>query len=138
MNEFPFQILSPERIIYQRETVSLVVPGVEGYLGVMANHAPMLAALGVGQVKATAGSGEASLFALTGGILEVTIEEVRLFADAAEKAEEIDVGRAEAARARALSRLSERSAEIDAARAHAALMRALNRLRVAQKARGER
>ncbi|NIM06089.1 MAG: ATP synthase F1 subunit epsilon [Armatimonadetes bacterium] len=136
MREFSFEILSPERIIYQRKIVSLVAPGVEGYLGVMANHAPMLAALTVGQVKSTDASNASSYFALSGGILGVSKDQVTLLADAAEKAEEIDVGRAESAKSRALSRLSKRSPDVDIAKAHASLMRALNRLHVAAKRTG--
>jgi len=136
MKEFAFQILSPERIIYQGKVVSLVAPGLEGYLGVMADHAPLLAALTVGEVRITEAERKTFYFAVSGGLLEVDKGDVTLLADAAEKAEEIDAHRAEEAKARAQSRLSRRTREIDVTRAHAALMRALNRLRVASRANG--
>jgi F-type H+-transporting ATPase subunit epsilon len=126
-------MLTPEKILYQGEIASLVAPGQEGYLGVMANHAPMVAALATGEVKITNEKGKTSYFALSGGMLEVEREEVTLLADAAEKIEEIDVKRAETARERAAARLAKPSKDIDVTRAQAALMRALNRLRIAKK-----
>jgi F-type H+-transporting ATPase subunit epsilon len=129
--QFPFQILSPERVIYEGDIVSLVAPGTEGYLGVMARHAPMIAALGAGEVKITAPDGILR-FAISGGVLEVEPGQVVLLADTAERAEKIDVARAQAARERAAERLLRRDPEIDAERAHAALIRAMTRLRVAE------
>jgi len=137
MTPFSFQILSPEKVVYKGNIVSLVAPGQEGYLGVLAHHAPMLAALTTGEVKITEGDGKPCYFAVSGGMLEVERQGVILLADAAEKAEEIDIPRAQAAISRALSRLSHRNPETDIARAQAALMRAMNRLRVAAR-RGRR
>ena len=133
MREFPFQILSPERVVFQGAVASLVVPGAEGFLGVMAGHAPMLAALRVGEVKITDLNKKLCYVAITGGVLEVDDEGATLLADIAEKADDIDTSRAQAAQERAQRRLAEHSNEIDTARAHAALLRALNRLRVAGK-----
>ncbi len=137
MTDFSLQILSPEKVVYEGNVVSLVAPGQEGYLGVMAHHAPMLAALTVGEFKITAADGKVAYFAISGGMLEVEKNKVVVYADAAEGAEEIDVRRAEEAKIRAIGRLSQQTAEIDMARAQAALMRAMNRLHIAvRKGRG--
>jgi F-type H+-transporting ATPase subunit epsilon len=133
MQPYPFYMLTPEKILYQEEIVSLVAPGLEGYLGVMANHAPMVAMLKAGEVKITDANGQTAFFALSGGVLEVEKEEVILLADAAEKVKDIDVPRAQAAQARAAKRLTQPSTEIDVDRAKAALLRALNRLHLAKK-----
>jgi F-type H+-transporting ATPase subunit epsilon len=133
MTEFSFQILSPEKVIYKGNIVSLVVPGQEGYLGVMARHAPMIAALAAGEVKISEANGAINYYAVSGGILEVGDDEVVLLADSAEKADEINTDRAEAARKRAEERLAQREQEIDFDRAQAALLRAITRLRVARK-----
>jgi len=133
MTEFPLAILSPENVVFQGKIVSLVAPGQKGYLGVMAHHAPLLAGLTVGEVKLTDVQGNTSYFAVTGGVLEVDPEEATILADVAERAEQIDIRRAEEARDRAAARLARRNAELDVARAQAALMRALNRLHVASR-----
>lgn len=133
MRKFAFQILSPERIVYRGDIVSLVAPGVEGYLGIMAGHAPLLAALSIGEVKVTEENQLPLVFAITGGVLEVDKNGVTVMADAAERAEEIDVTRAEASRERAQQRIVQGD-DVDVERAQAAIKRALNRLRTAGRA----
>ena len=133
MDAFSFQIVTPEKIVYKGQITSLVVPGQEGYLGIWAKHARMLATLAAGEVKIKEGGREAASFAITGGLLEVERNGATILADAAEKSEEIDIERAEAARKRALERLSKKSTDIDITRAQAALMRATNRLHTASK-----
>jgi F-type H+-transporting ATPase subunit epsilon len=134
MEEFAFKIVSPDKVVYQGNIVSLTAPGVEGYLGVWARHAPMLAALTFGEavIKESEG-GRPRYFFISGGLLEVEMEEVTLLADAAESAEEIDISRAEAAKKRAEERLAHPDKTLDITRSQAALIRAMNRLQVAAK-----
>lgn len=111
--------------------VSLVVPAEEGYLGVMAGHAPLLARLVPGQVTAKLASGAEEVFAVSGGFVEVGPEHVTILADTAERPEDIDVARAEAALQRARQRLEHPSEGVDIDRARLALLRAEARLRTA-------
>jgi F-type H+-transporting ATPase subunit epsilon len=103
---------------------------VEGEIGVLPGHIPLVAPLTIGAmtVKSPAGQRKA---AISGGFIEVTPEQVVILTEAAEMAEEIDVARAEEAKMRALARLEKKQADIDYARAQAALQRAIVRLRVA-------
>jgi len=133
MREFSLRVIAPERLVYEGKVVSLVAPGIEGYLGVMAGHAPMLAVLGIGDIKLTTPHDHVQHIAISGGMLDVQRSEVTVLADCAEKASEIDVHRAECALERAQERLQHPSKELDAARAHYALLRAVNRLQVARK-----
>lgn len=132
---YELRVVSPEHIVYEGRARSLVAPGVEGYLGVLAHHAPMVAELGTGRLTVEDEEGRRRLFALAGGVLTVSYGHVSILADTAEGAEEIDVERARAAEARAKGRLSSDGGDVDGARAEAALQRALNRLRVAREGR---
>lgn len=129
---FSVEIVTPERQVLKEQAVSLIVPGVEGSLGVLANHAPMLVELTIGEVILRHADGTVTRLATSGGFLEVRDNVARMLADTAERAEEIDVARAEAARQRAESLLREKAASLDRARAEAALRRALVRLKVAR------
>lgn len=128
---FLLQVATPERVVFSRRAVSLVAPGVEGYFGVLARHAPLVAALGVGSLKVTGEDGTEELVAIGGGFLEVSKDVVTILGDTAELAAEIDVERARRARDRARERLDDRTEGVDMNRAQLALRRALNRLRVA-------
>jgi F-type H+-transporting ATPase subunit epsilon len=130
MPAFAISLLTPERQVYTGRAVSLVAPGSDGYLGVLAYHAPLVAELTVGKLSLVEEKGRRRLFAVSGGVLEAGGNEVTILADAAEPAEGIDLERARAAERRAGERLGQRG-EVDVARAQAALQRALNRLRVA-------
>jgi len=118
------------------ETVDeVVIPGSQGYFGVLPGHAPLLATLGIGELTYRNGREERHV-AVAGGFAEVRNDKVIVLADAAELPGEIDRARAERARERAEQRLSGRSQdEIDYARAAAALARALIRLQVAGRGR---
>ena len=135
---YQLEVVAPDQRLWQGQAQSLVAPGVEGYLGVLAHHAPLMCALGVGELKLVTAEGQQMFFALTGGFLEVSREGAIVLADAAERPEEIDAARARAALRRAEERLSRRTPDLDADRARAALMRALNRLRVAERRRRAR
>jgi F-type H+-transporting ATPase subunit epsilon len=129
------EIVTAERIVYSEEGVDeVIVPGVEGELGVLTLHAPLLTMIQPGVMRIKKGDDEIDM-AITGGFIEVRENRVTILADAAERAEEIDVVRAEEARRRAKRLLEEREAEVDLARAEAALARALARIRAAERRR---
>jgi F-type H+-transporting ATPase subunit epsilon len=130
------EIATPERLVLAVEADEVVLPSVEGSMGVLPGHAPLLATLDVGEISYRDGSARRH-FAVCGGFAEVLRDGVRVLADICERAEEIDVERAKRARERAEERLRAQQADLDFARATAALERALNRLQVASRA-GER
>ena len=127
---FRLQIVTPERTVYSEQVTSVIAPGVDGYFGVLANHAPMLAEVGIGRLVADRAGGGQDVLAVAGGFLEVRGDTTTVLADSAERQTDIDVQRAEAAAARARERLADRSAGTDVDRAEAAMLRALNRVRV--------
>jgi F-type H+-transporting ATPase subunit epsilon len=128
-------IVTAERLVFSEEGVDeIVAPGTEGEFTVLPMHAPFLTMIKPGVLRLVKG-GEEIEMAITGGFLEVREERVTVLADAAERAEEIDVVRAEEARRRAERLLEERAGAEELARASAALQRALLRLRVAERRR---
>ena len=132
-----FEVITGERIVYQDDNVDMVVaPGIEGELGILPRHAPLVTMLQPGELRVRKGGNEVAMV-VTGGFMEVTGDRVLILADAAERSEEIDVARAEEARRRAQERLANRlQGEIDVAGTEAALRRSLVRLRVARRRRG--
>jgi F-type H+-transporting ATPase subunit epsilon len=131
-------IVTAERLVYSEEGVErLIVPGVEGELGVLTLHAPLLTMIQPGVLRIVKGGDEVEM-AITGGFIEVRQNRVTILADAAERAEEIDTVRAEEARRRAQRRLEERASEEDLARAEASLARSLARLKVVARRRRRR
>lgn len=127
-------VVTAERLVYSDEVDVVVAPGVEGELAILPHHAPLMTMIQPGELRIRKGTEEYSL-AVTGGFLEVRPDRVTVLADAAERAEEIDIARAEAAKKRAEERLASRTPEADAARAEAALRRSLVRLKVAERIR---
>lgn len=128
-------IVTAERVVYSEEGVDEVVaPGIEGELTVLPMHAPLLTMIKPGVMRIVKGNDETEM-AIDGGFLEVRGDRVTVLADAAERAEEIDVARAEEARQRAQRQLEERETEVDLARVAAELQRALVRLKVAERRR---
>ena len=129
---YSLTIATQQGVAYTGEVASMRAPGADGYFGVLARHAAMIAQLGVGQITLTLADRSQRIFAVTGGICEVSESGVIILADACEDAAQIDRVRAEEAARRARERLEEakRSGEIDAARAQLALLRAINRLKV--------
>jgi F-type H+-transporting ATPase subunit epsilon len=134
---YDLQVVTPGRVVLSDSVVSLIAPGVEGKFGVLARHAPLVAELGIGPLTIAYPDGQRELVAVAGGFLEVSARGVIVLADAAERAAEIDIERAEAARRRSEQRMSAEAAEadIDMERARLALLRALNRLNVGRQAR---
>ena len=132
MPSLKIDIVTAERVVYTAEADIVIAPGVEGQLGILPHHAPLMTILQAGELVVRKGGEEESL-AISGGFLEVRPDRIIVLADQAERAEEIDASRAEAARKRAEERLKERPAGVDEARAEAALRRAMVRLSVAEK-----
>ncbi|MFC1861956.1 F0F1 ATP synthase subunit epsilon [Chloroflexota bacterium] len=130
-------IVTAERVVYSEEVDVIIAPGIEGQLGVLPHHAPLITTLQEGEMVVRKGGEESSL-AISGGFLEVRPDRVIVLADVAERAEEIDLARAEEAKRRAEERLSQRAPDIDAARAEASLRRSLIRLRVVENRRRRR
>ena len=129
------QIITPERIVFQEEDVeSLTVPGADGELTILPEHAALMTALKPGPVVMRRGGEEIDL-ALSGGFMEVRDDKIILLADTAERSDEIDAARAEEARQRAQERMASHDTAVDFARALAALERAQARLRVTERRR---
>jgi F-type H+-transporting ATPase subunit epsilon len=126
------EIITPEHIKYSQKADMVVVPGVEGGLGVMAGHIPLVTRLEIGEVRVHEDN-NITRFAISGGYLEATPEKAVILAESAESSEEIDVNRAMSAKQRAEERLKiENRQRYDRLRAEIALRRAANRLRIAQ------
>jgi F-type H+-transporting ATPase subunit epsilon len=133
-------IVTVERLVYSEDVDMVIAPGIEGQLGILPRHAPLLTALTYGELRVKRGDEEAS-FAIGGGFMEVQPDRVTVLADTAERAEEIDLQRAEAARRRAEERLETRTQDrVDFARSEVALRRSLIRIKVgeARRRRGGR
>lgn len=123
------EVITPEDVTLRAESTSVVVPGVDGELGIWPNHAPLLAGLKPGVITYKTASGTQKLV-VSGGFIEISNNVISVIAPAAEKASDIDFARAEAAKKRAEERLAQKNADIDIARAQAALARAKARLSV--------
>lgn len=129
---FKLDIVTPERMLLSiTDAVSLVVPAADGYLGVLTDHAPLLAELIPGEIHVERATAVEEMLAISGGFLEVTSEAATILADTAERPDEIDIDRARLAYRRAADRLSSIPQGLDVDRASAALARAAARLRVA-------
>ena len=124
---FQLSVITPTETLLDEQVSSIVVPGSEGYLGVLANHAPLITALAPGRLEVRDAAGEQTFYALSGGFLEVSNNKAILLADSMELTDHIDLERAKSAEARARRRLEEGSAKWDVGRAQDSLDRALNR-----------
>jgi F-type H+-transporting ATPase subunit epsilon len=128
------QIVSADRSLVNERVDEVEIPGAEGYFGVLPGHTPLLALLGTGELWYRKGQ-EKHYLAISSGFAEVLPDRVTILAQVAERADEIDVARAEAARKRAEQRLAAPHPEMDWERARVALMKALVRLQVGSRAR---
>ena len=129
---FPLDIVTPERTVLSESVQFLQVPAVDGSLGILAGHAPLLAELGVGECMVRLPTGAEERLALAGGFVEVSRERVTVLADPAEFANEIDATRAEESLAQAHALLQRLDGSVDRETANAAVRRAQNRLRIAR------
>ncbi len=134
MATFRLEVVTAERMVFSDDVNLVVAWGTEGQLGILPHHAPLMTMLRPGDLLIRKDNEEQYL-AISGGFLEVRPDKVIVLADACERAEEIDVTRAEAAKRRAEEILKARAPEVDAAVAEAALRRSLARLKVAEKRR---
>src|SRR5262245_41311118 len=128
------QIVAPDRALVNETVDEVEIPGADGYFGVLPGHTPLLALLGAGELWYRKGT-EKTYLSLAFGFAEIQPDRVALLAQVAEKAEDIDVTRAEAAKKRAEERLARPPVDMDFERARIALMKALIRLQVSTRAR---
>jgi F-type H+-transporting ATPase subunit epsilon len=130
---FELEIATPERMLLREQVSEAQIPTSKGYIGVLPEHAPLLAELGDGRLTYTAAGRKRSIAVHTGWV-EVLPDRTRVLSNIAERAEEIDIERARHARERAEQRLINPAIGIDIARALSALARAESRLETAQEA----
>jgi len=136
MSTLHLEIVTIESKIFDDQVNMVIAPGLEGVLGVLPNHTPLLTALNYGELQIKRDGEEDQFLAIGGGFMEVQPNHVVVLSDAAERAEEIDLERAEAARKRAEERLAQAKAgELDFLRAEAALRRSMARIKVARRRR---
>ena len=129
-------IVTPERQLLREKVADVQMPGENGYLGILPEHAPLMTELGIGELSYHDSSGkESAHIAIIRGFAEVLPDRVAVLAETAERAEEIDLQRAKEALARAEKRLASNDPNIDWDRASVALQRALIRIQVATKRR---
>lgn len=134
MNTFLLEVVTPERKVYAEQVNMVSVKGVEGELGILPNHIPLVTPLRIAPISIKIqGSGDV-VIAVNGGFMEVRKDKVVILAESAELPEQIDIDRAKAAKQRAEKRLAETKQDnVDFKRAEAALQRAVNRIGVSGK-----
>ena len=128
------QIVSADRSLVNEQVDEVEIPGAEGYFGVLPGHTPLLAVLGAGELWYRQGQ-EKHYLAIAFGFAEVQPDTVTILAQIAEKPDEIDLARAEAAKKRAEERLTKPAMDMDFERARISLLKSLVRLQVAARAR---
>ena len=129
---FEIEIVTPERVVERDQVTELQLPTPDGYIGVLAGHAPLITELGIGEISYRADN-VAYKIAVAWGFAEVLPNKVTILAEVAERAEDIDLARAEKAKQRAEERLRSGNPDTDFDRAQVALERATARIEVAQK-----
>ncbi|MGY3716020.1 F0F1 ATP synthase subunit epsilon [Sutcliffiella cohnii] len=132
MKTLTVSVVTPDGPVYESDAEMVVSKTLEGELGVLPGHIPMVAPLKIGAVRVK-NANNTDLVAVSGGFLEVRPDKVTILAQAAETSKDIDVTRAEEARKRAESRMQSKQDDIDFRRAELALKRAINRLNVAKR-----
>ena len=137
MADMRLEIVTAERVVYSEDVSVLVAPGIDGELGVLPRHVPLLTMLKPGEICVVK-DGEESFMAVSGGFLEVLGNKVTILADTAERVEEIDVQRAEEALRRAREDVEASSADLDLERALTSLRRSEARLKVSRRPRRRR
>ena len=129
------EIITAERVVYSDDVDLLVAPGMEGELGILPHHAPLMTIIAPGEITVRKEGEEDAYLAISGGFLEVMANHVTILADTAERSDEIDEARVREALRRAEERLSMRTSDMDLQRAVASLQRSQARLRVVQRRR---
>jgi len=125
-------IVTPERLCYHEDINVLEAPAIDGLIGILPRHAPMVTALSTGVLKIQK-DGEEILISISEGFMEVKPAQINVVVRSAELSHEVDIERAKRARERAQKRLESDEQDIDNARAEAAMQRALARLKAARK-----
>ena len=123
------QIVTPDKLLVKEQVDEVEIPGTEGYFGVLPGHTPMLASLAVGEMWYRKGQ-EKTYLSLAYGFCEVLPDRVTILAQLAERAEDIDIARAEEAKKRAEQRLAQAKGDVDYERARTALVKSLARIQV--------
>jgi F-type H+-transporting ATPase subunit epsilon len=131
------EIVTADSVVYEDDVEIVVIPGIEGQLGILPHHAPLLTALQPGELVLRK-EGEETAIAVSGGFVQVLDDKVIVLADSAERAEEINEERAQEAMRRAEERLENRTEDMNLGRALASIRRAQSRLKVAQRRRHRR
>ncbi len=131
---FKLSIVTPEKVAYEDQVKSLVVPGSEGYLGILSNHAPLITAMQPGKIVITEADDDIEILAVSGGFLEVSGNVATILADAVERTDQIDIDRAQASYDRHRNRLLSfgrgEDTDIDLPAVRQAVERARNRIRI--------
>ena len=136
MSTIRCEIVTAERTVFEEDVNMVVAPGIDGQLGILPHHAPLMTTLTYGELIIHRQGQDDELIAIGGGFMEVGPDHVTILADSAERAEEIDTMRAEEARLRAEELMAQKRREdVDFAQAEAALRRSMIRLKVARRKR---
>ncbi len=133
---YKLSIVTPEKVFYEGEVSSLIVPGTEGYLGVLTDHAPLITATVPGKVMCRDCDGKELAMAASFGFFEVSANHATLLVDSVEFATDIDLERAREALERAKQRMANEAGNIDLVRAQRAVDRARNRIKVVKDMQG--
>jgi F-type H+-transporting ATPase subunit epsilon len=133
MSNFTLDIVTPERVIYSGQVDAVIAPGIEGELGILPHHCPLITLLQPGEINVKK-SGEEILIAVAGGFLEVRPDRIIILADVADRGDEVDSLKAEEAKQQAEKELRENQVSVvDKAKAEAALRHAINCLKIVEK-----
>jgi F-type H+-transporting ATPase subunit epsilon len=127
------EIITPSKVSFKGEIISVTIPGTEGSFQVLKNHAPLMSTFEIGVVKIVLPDQTEKYYSTGGGTVEILDNHVLVLADSHEAVEEIDVNRATNAKERAEDRLAHKTETLDVERAERALKRALNRLQLVEK-----
>ena len=135
MATMQLDIITAERVVYSDQVSIVVAPGIEGELGILPHHAPLLTTLQPGEIRVVKEGEEDTFIAVSSGFLEVMANKVVILTDTAERAEEIDEARAQEAVQRAQESLEHRTTAMDLERAMASLRKSQSRLKVVRRRR---
>ena len=134
MEKLYLEIITPSKIGYNGNVISVTVPGTNGNFQILYNHAPIMSSLEIGEIKIEESEGIKLHFSTSGGTLELSNNKIIILAESLERSDNIDLKRAEDAKTRAEKRLKDkRNENIDEIRAEFALKRAINRINIAHK-----
>jgi F-type H+-transporting ATPase subunit epsilon len=131
-DSFQLEVVTPEKMVVKEAVEEAQIPGKNGYLGILAGHAPLITELAVGEITYRSG-GTTNYLSVAWGFAEVLPDKVTILAETAERPDQIDLQRAQAARERALEHLKTGKTEADFVRAENELQRAETRIQVAER-----